>query len=72
MSETWYVVAFADTGEAYSIGTVLADPMPPEFVAVPLSDADADALNQGRAYWDAATRSIVMRPESEWPVTPDA
>lgn len=67
---TFYIVIHRDTGEAYSLGTVLADPMPPEFVAVPLSDADADALNKGRALWDAASRSVVMRPESEWPVIP--
>jgi hypothetical protein len=44
--------------------------MPAEFVAIPLSDADADALNKGRGYWDAAARSVVMRPEAEWPVLP--
>lgn len=67
----WYVVIRRDTGEAYSVGTVLADPMPAEFVAVPLSDADADALNTGRALWDAASRSVVMRPEAEWPTLPE-
>ena len=66
----WYAVIHQNTGEAYSFGTVLADPMPAELVAVPLSDADADALNHGRGYWDAATRSVMMRPESEWPVIP--
>jgi len=66
----WHMVYVATTGEAYSIGTVLADPMPAEFVAIPLSDADADALNHGRALWDAASRSVVMRPEAEWPVMP--
>jgi hypothetical protein len=67
---TWYIVIIRDTGEAYSVGTVIADPMPSEFVAVPLSDADADALKKGRGYWDAASRSVVMRPEAEWPVLP--
>lgn len=61
MSESWYIVIYADTGEAYSIGTDIADPMPSRFVAVPLTDADAEALNTGRAIWDAATRAIVMR-----------
>jgi len=69
MSE-WYIVIRRDTGDAYSIGTVIADPMPAEFVAIPLSDADADSLNKGRGCWDAASRSVVMRPESEWPVAP--
>lgn len=61
----WFVVIHRDTGAAYSVGTVIADPMPPEFVAVPLSDADADALNTGRGSWDAVSRSVVMRPEAE-------
>lgn len=67
---TWYIVIRRDTGEAYSIGTVVADPMPPEFVAVPLSGVDADALNSCRAVWDAASRLVVMRPEADWPVIP--
>jgi hypothetical protein len=66
----WHIVFHRETGEAYSVGTVLADPMPAEFVVVPLPDADADALNQGRGYWDAASRTVVMRPEAEWPVLP--
>jgi hypothetical protein len=70
MPDQWFAVIDAATGEARSFGTVLADPMPAEFVAVPLSDADADALNKGRGYWDAASRSVVMRPEAEWPVLP--
>lgn len=69
MSE-WYIVIHSDTGEAYSVGTVIADPMPAEFVALPLSATDADALNKGRGYWHAASRSVVMRPEAEWPVLP--
>lgn len=67
----WYIVIDAETGEVYSIGTDIADPMPAECVAIALSDADADALNKGRALWDAASRSVVMRPEAEWPVLPD-
>lgn len=67
MSDVWYIVIHADTGAAYSIGTVLADPMPPQFVAVPLSAVDAEAINAGRAFWDAASRAVVMKPPSEWP-----
>lgn len=70
MSEHWFAVIDA-SGVAVSFGTVIADPMPPQFVALPLSDADADALNNGRGYWNAATRSVVMRPEAEWPVLPE-
>lgn len=70
MSEQWSAVIVAETGDLYSLGTVIADPMPPQFLAVPLPDDDADALNNGRALWDAATRSVVMRPEADWPVAP--
>ena len=63
MSE-WYIVIRRDTGDAYSIGTVIADPMPAEFVAIPLSDADADSLNKGRGFWDAASRYVVVAPEA--------
>lgn len=66
----WFAVINRDTGEAVSVGTVVADLLPAELVALPLSEADADALNQGRALWDAASRSVVMRPEAEWPVIP--
>lgn len=59
--ETWYVVYYSATGEAYSFGTSLADPMPEEFLALPLSEADADSLNHGRARWDAASRSVVAK-----------
>lgn len=67
---SWYMVCCRDSGEAYSVGDSVADPMPPQFEAVPLSDADADNLNSGRATWDAASRSVMMRPESEWPRLP--
>jgi hypothetical protein len=67
----WFVVINRDTGEAVSIGTVVADPLPLGLVAVAITEADADALNKGRGLWDAATRSVVMRPEAEWPVLPE-
>lgn len=63
MSDQWFVVIYADSGEAYSIGTEIADPMPAEFVALPLSDADADAIMHGRGHWDAASRSVVPAGE---------
>ena len=62
MSDVWQIVIRRDTGEAYSVGTVIADPMPSEFVALPLSEADAESLNKGQAAWDSASRSVVMLP----------
>jgi hypothetical protein len=61
MSDSWYIVIRADSGEAYSIGTEIADPMPGQFVALPLSDADAEAMMQGRASWDATSRTVTFQ-----------
>jgi hypothetical protein len=50
-------------GRAFSIGTVLADPMPQHLTVVELSDADAELLASGRGLWDAATLSVVAKPD---------
>jgi hypothetical protein len=56
-----------ETGEAVSIGTVLADPMPEQLTVVELAEADAELLAAGRGIWDAATLSVVVKPEHLWP-----
>jgi len=58
-------------GEAVSIGTVLADPMPEGLTVIELADADAALLAAGRGLWDAATLSVVVKPEHLWPPAPD-
>jgi hypothetical protein len=55
----WHVVYVLETGEAYSIGTVLAEPMPPQFGVREITDAEAEAINTGAARWDAATLAVV-------------
>jgi len=60
MSEQWYIVIYVHDGEAYSIGTNIADPMPSEFSALPLLESDAAALNSGLAIWDKTSRSIIF------------
>ena len=70
MSDAWFAVCDGGTGECVSIGSVVANPLPAGLLAVPLSDIDAAAINAGRAYWDAASRSVVMRPPGEWPTVP--
>lgn len=60
----WYAVVVAN-GELYSFGTVLANPLPPEYTALPLQDADAEALLSGVARWDAQARGVVMLPSDE-------
>ena len=59
------LVYFTDTGKADSIGTVLADPMPPEFTVRHLTEAEETGVLEGRLMWDAATRSFVDNPN--WP-----
>jgi hypothetical protein len=64
----WYMVFAAATGREVSLGTVVADPLPQGLASVALSDADASAIREGRAAWDAATRSVVALP----PVVPES
>jgi hypothetical protein len=61
MSEQWYIVIYVDSGEAYSIGTDIANPMPSEFVALPLSEYDTIALTTGKGIWDANSRSVIIQ-----------
>jgi hypothetical protein len=66
----WHMVH--DNGRAVSIGTVLADPMPDHLSVVDLSDEDADLLLTGTGLWDAATLSVVPRPELNADSEPEA
>lgn len=63
---TTYLIHDED-GNAVSIGTVLADPMPDGLTVVELDPADADLLAAGRGLWDADTLSVVVKPEHLWP-----
>lgn len=56
---SWYIVIRQDTGEAFSIGDQIADPMPAEFEAIPLSDEDAASIMSGASRWDSADRDVV-------------
>ena len=57
-----------DDGNAVSIGTVLADPMPDGLTVVQLTAEDADVLAQGKGRWDAFTLSVVPTPKHLWPI----
>jgi hypothetical protein len=61
---------YDESGEAASIGTVLADPMPEHLTVVELADDDADLLANGRGLWDADTLSVVVKPQHLWPPSP--
>lgn len=52
----------ADTGEAVSVGTVVADPIPDGLVAVALSDADRSGLETGARRWNRVTRAMEDTP----------
>ena len=65
---TCSLVYFTDTGKADSIGTVLADPMPPEFTVRHLTEEEETGVLEGRIMWDAATLSFVPNPN--WPPPP--
>ncbi len=57
-----FVVWFTATGEADSFGTVLADPMPPQYSVRPLSDDEAQMLADGTGIWDQQALAVVPRP----------
>lgn len=59
---TVYLIHSTDTGNAVSIGSVIANPLPAGLTAVPLSTDDAQALRAGTVAWDAATRTLIPPP----------
>lgn len=63
MSEVWFAVIDATTGEAVSLGTVVASPLRAGLAAVELSDADAAAILEGRGVWVASSRAVTVLPE---------
>ena len=71
MRDVWHVVIDAATGEAVSLGTVVASPLRVGLAAVELSDADAAAIREGRGVWVAATRAVAAIPEPVPEVTAD-
>jgi len=58
MSEGWHVVIENATGEAVSMGTLVAHPLRDGLGVVELSAFDAAALLEGRGVWVASTRSV--------------
>lgn len=60
--QNWHIVYFTETGKAFSIGTVLADPLPAGLTALPLTDEQGEGLQNGTLKWDEATRTLVPTP----------
>jgi hypothetical protein len=57
-----YVVYDVASGAAFSIGTVLADPMPDVFSVYACEPQESAGLLSGELVWDAVTLSVVQRP----------
>lgn len=61
----WWAIIETATNRLHSVGSVLADPLPPEFTAVLLPSQ----LDQDRTVWDVATRAFISRPPVVAPLT---
>lgn len=60
-----YVVWLITTGEAFSFGTIVADPLPDGMATRPLSDIEAAMLADGTGIWDPGALAIVPRPSDD-------
>jgi hypothetical protein len=60
--QNWHLLYNTTTGQSVSIGTVIADPLPADITALPLSDAQGEGLQNGTLIWDAATRTLIPTP----------
>ncbi|KKK55825.1 hypothetical protein LCGC14_3070680 [marine sediment metagenome] len=54
---TYFAVYETSTGILRSLGTVLADPMPPQFTVIDIGTSPAD-----NTMWDETTRTFIPRP----------
>lgn len=63
---SWHLVINKQSGEAFSIGTILADPMPDHLEPIALTDEQANGLLGGTLRWDGETRNFaVIEPKQE-------
>jgi hypothetical protein len=60
-------VVHDQTGNAVSIGTRVADPLPDHLAAAVVSDADYARLRDGTGRWDPATLTVVDVPPNPDP-----
>ncbi len=60
--QNWHLLYNATTGQSVSIGTVIADPLPEDITALPLTDAEGEGLQNGMLVWDAASRTLIPTP----------
>ena len=60
--QNWHLLYNTDSGKSVSIGTVIADPLPANLTALPLTDEQGEGLQNGTLKWDEATRSLIPTP----------
>lgn len=58
--KNWHILYNTNTGQAVSIGTVIADPIPEELTALSLTDEEGDGLCQGLYKWDENLKKVVL------------
>ena len=61
MNDAWFVVTDA-SGNAVSIGTVVADPLPQGFAVRRLSDVESALLSSQTGVWDSLTQAVAFLP----------
>jgi len=60
--QNWHLLYNTTTGQSVSIGTVIADPLPADLTALPLTDEQGEGLQNGSLLWDAASRTLIATP----------
>ena len=58
----WYAIVDKKTLELYSVGTVLADPMPDKFKVVELGEN----FSETGKIWDKTTESFIEDRTQDW------
>jgi hypothetical protein len=60
--KNWHLLYNTESGQSVSIGTVIADPLPADLTALPLTDAEGEGLQNGSLIWHEETRTLVAAP----------
>ena len=60
--QNWHLLYNTTTGASVSIGTVIADPLPEDLTALPLTDEQGEGLQSGLLKWDEQTRTLIATP----------
>jgi hypothetical protein len=60
--ENWNLVYETATGQAVSLGTVLANPLPAHLSAITLTEEESTHLLDGTLVWDPSTLSLIPAP----------